>query len=542
MKEMIFFTIPMFLLICISCSQVSKSDKGKDEPGWQDEIIYHVVQRSFYDSNGDRNGDLNGFTQKLGYLKELGVTTILFLPLYESDFYHNYFPTDYEKIDPEFGTMDDYLHFITEVHRQGLKFIMDMETQYAQEGHKWFNAALKDSTSPYAGFIYAPSMEPFLKKNGNPFMLVGYNGFSGGIVMLNLNNPALRNYMQDFYAYWVDPNKDGNFYDGVDGFRIDHIMDNLDNRYVFTNLYADFWKPLFDHCKTINPSLFILGEQANWLEYGEDMMIRSGADACFGFPLRFAMSGSPTIYMGGGIDNAGRDELNADIISKTVEQTQKRIPTGKYSLTFIENHDVERWASAMGGRQGKIRCGAVLNILLPGIPSIYYGQELGVPGKVGNWGGDGNHIPVREAFPWTPGADDPGNAVFYKNTGPWWDSSYFNTGESQKLALLVQEQDPNSLWNCYRELISIRKKYPVFYKGDYHSLHSGDEDVLAFSREYQKDRAVVILNLSDNKKTIDLHQVDASGYRSVSGIHTGRVTGKIDFGAWEFTVLLGKAK
>src|ERR1700684_1918182 len=100
-----------------------------------EEIIYHIFQRSFYDSNGDMQGDLNGIRQKLDYLQQLGVTAILLTPLYESVFYHNYFATDFKKIDPAYGTMNDYLSLIRELHRRGMKFYMDMETQYVTEDH-----------------------------------------------------------------------------------------------------------------------------------------------------------------------------------------------------------------------------------------------------------------------------------------------------------------------------------------------------------------------------------------------------------------------
>ena len=107
--------LTFILLFTNSCSTVNIKN-SEDEPGWNDDIIYHVNQRSFFDSNGDRHGDLKGFVEKLGYLKELGVTTILFTPLYESDFYHNYFAKDYEKIDPEYGTMEDYLDSVSYTH------------------------------------------------------------------------------------------------------------------------------------------------------------------------------------------------------------------------------------------------------------------------------------------------------------------------------------------------------------------------------------------------------------------------------------------
>jgi len=96
--------------------------------------------------------------------------------------------------------------------------------------------------------------------------------------------------MKDFYAFWIDPDKDGDFKDGVDGFRIDHIMDDIDYKSVFTNMYEEFWKPIFDTCYSINPDLFIAGEQSNWNEYREELILKTGINACFGFPVFFGTS------------------------------------------------------------------------------------------------------------------------------------------------------------------------------------------------------------------------------------------------------------
>ncbi len=153
MKNYFIFLFAVSILFNQSCSSDS-GKKNNEDSDWNSEIIYHVFQRSFYDSNGDRNGDLNGLTQKLDYLKELGVTTILCTPLYESDFYHNYFAKNYDKIDPKYGTMEDYLAMIKAVHRNGMKFIMDMETQYAQNGNKWFDDSYKNPRSTYSEFIH----------------------------------------------------------------------------------------------------------------------------------------------------------------------------------------------------------------------------------------------------------------------------------------------------------------------------------------------------------------------------------------------------
>lgn len=505
-NEMVKYILITFGIVLFNSCPSANQKAIADEAGWNDEIIYHVLQRSFYDSNGDRHGDLNGFVEKLGYLKELGVTTILFTPLYESNFYHNYFAKDYEKIDPEYGTMDDYIAFVKAVHQNGLKFIMDMETQYAQNGNIWFDQSFRNPGSPYAAFIhYSDSLnrypDQFYIPSGSE--LKEFRAWPDQklyIVYLNLNNQKVKDWTKSFYLHWVDPNGDGKFDDGVDGYRIDHMMDDLDDRGVFVDMFTNFWKPVFESCKALNPKLFVVGEQSNWAEYGEEMIQKSGIDASFGFPIQFAMAGTPEYFRGSSADSSLQNSLDANNIGKQVAATLQRIPNGKYHLNFIENHDTERFASVVEEHKGKLKCAAVLNILLPGVPSIYFGQELGVTGRVGNWGYDVNHIPVREAFPWTPNPDDPGTAVFYKDSGPWWDQSYFNTGESARLALSVQQNEPASLWNLYRRLIHYRRTSKAITKGDFQLIQPVNPGILAFSREYAGEKITIMMNLSE--KTI----------------------------------------
>jgi alpha-amylase len=113
----------------IICAQKSKKLTTKSE------LIYHVCQRSFYDSNGDLNGDLNGLRQKLDSLQELGVTTILLLSLYEADCYHNCFANDFEKIDPEFGTIEEYIELVKDIHKRVMKIYINTEIQYFTSKH-----------------------------------------------------------------------------------------------------------------------------------------------------------------------------------------------------------------------------------------------------------------------------------------------------------------------------------------------------------------------------------------------------------------------
>src|SRR5665213_1354114 len=160
------------------------------------EVIYHIFQRSFYDSNGDMQGDLNGIRQKLDYLQQLGVTAILITPLHQSLFYHNYFASDFKEIDPAYGSMQDYLKLIKELHRRGMKFYMDMETQYVTDGHIWWKDGIGNPKSKYSDYIIYDNAT-HTRPTSIIFNLKGLKGYDGAyrrITTVNLNNPKVVNY------------------------------------------------------------------------------------------------------------------------------------------------------------------------------------------------------------------------------------------------------------------------------------------------------------------------------------------------------------
>ncbi len=545
--SLIFLSI--IILGCKSsvAQKVIKSAATESFINWNNEIIYHVMPRSFYDSNGDLHGDLNGFVEKLDYLKELGVTTILFTPLYESGFYHNYFPTDYYAIDPEYGTKEDYINFIKAVHAKGLKFIMDMETQYAQGEHIWFADSYKNPKSEYSDFIYysdslnvypeqlfMPSKSPLFNFKTWP------NTISHHIVILNLNNQVVKDWMIDYYKYWVDPNEDGNFDDGVDGFRIDHIMDDLDNKGIFTNMYQDFWKPIFKACKTVNPKVFILGEQSNWADPGDAMVKESGADAAFNFGLKFALSSeAKNSDMYKSTDATGV-QIDPKVVHRAVEESLKRFADSIYTVTFIENHDTARYATLVDTSDGQKRLGAVFNLLLPGLPSIYYGQELGVTGKIVDWGSDVNHLPLREAFPWTSNYNDKGTAVFYKDTGEWWDISFWQTDAIKNLALTSQKKNENSLWNHYRKLISIRKENDAFRIGNYTPILTDDPEILAFTRSYRDKTFAVLTNVTNAAVSLSNFNLNDWSLKTIYGSIEFNDKNEVELPAYGYLILTHK--
>src|SRR6187551_3164282 len=254
------------------------------------EVIYHVFQRSFFDSNNDGHGDLKGMEIKLDYLQDLGVTSILLTPLYQSAFYHNYFATDFEKIDPKYGTMEEYLSLVKEVHKRKMKIYQDVEMQYVTHEHPWYISSLNNIASPYSKYVYyddAENKKPFFFYNIPEFTT--YNGLKQKIAVVNMNNPAVRQYTFDVLNFWLDPNNDGKFDDGVDGFRFDHMMDDLDNFKKVPNLFKTFWTPITLDLKKTNPNITLIAEQANWFSLGREYFRDANIDRVFAFYLSWAI-------------------------------------------------------------------------------------------------------------------------------------------------------------------------------------------------------------------------------------------------------------
>jgi len=430
------------------------------------------------------HGDLNGIRQKLDYLQKLGVTAILLTPLYVSPFYHNYFADDFKKIDPKYGTMHDYLSLIKALHQRGMKFYMDMETQYVTENHIWWKDGIINLKSPYRDYIlyedkaHSKPADIIFNLRG----LLGYDSVYRRITTVNLNAPAVQEYNYRLFKFWVDPNHDGKFDDGVDGFRLDHMMDNLDGK--LPNLFTNFWRPLLDKLRKINPKLKIVAEQASWGSLGLHYFTNGGVDRVFAFRLAFAIR-----------------SLKKDQIVAAADSTFLATPAGKQQVVFIENHDTPRFSYGVKGNQDKLKIGATLNLLLGGVPSIYYGQELGMSGTNASLGAtDANDIPNRSAFEWYKSDQGKGMAYWYKIKGPWKDQ-FNNDVPNDGISLEEEQNKPNSLWNFYRKMIGIRKANPVISKGLYKTLKNNKDEVFSFMRYKGNRKLIAAVNLSD--KAID---------------------------------------
>jgi alpha-amylase len=455
------------------------------------EVMYHVFLRSFYDANGDGHGDLKGLEEKLDYLQDLGITSILVTPIQSSVYYHNYFSDNFEKIDSTLGNDQTFVSLMKAIHTKGMKFYLDMETQYVTEDNLWWKDSYNNPSSKYSNYIVYNG-----KNNTDPESIIfnlkeleGYNGVKRKVATVNLTNKDVLDYNFTLFKHWMDPDNDGKFDDGVDGFRLDHAMDDLDWKGKWTGLFDKFWHPLITRLKQVNPKLMIVAEQANWADYGKDYFDKAGVDRVFAFKLQNAFV-----------------SFNKNKIQIIADSTFSATPAGKQQVVFIENHDMQRSASKFGKDPGKERVGAALNLLVGGIPAIYYGQELGMPGTggFGKYGmTDANDIPQREAFEWYKDDSSKGMAIWYKNTGPWWDSTSLKANDG--LSLEEEKPDAASLYNFYKSLLQLRKSEVALSEGKYSVVTNNNEQVFTFMRSAANEKLIIAINLSatEQKTAID---------------------------------------
>jgi alpha-amylase len=467
--------------------------------GLENQVFYHIFTRSMRDSNGDGEGDLKGIERSLPYLQRLGVTSILLTPLYPSPFYHNYFASSFDGVDPEFGTMGDYRSLVRAIHARGMKIYLDEEFQYVAYDHPWFKSALGHPGSPYSDFFifHGPNN---MKPESGPFGITLAPRFPGGatgITTINMKSPKFKAWAANYLLSWVDPNHDGDFSDGVDGFRLDHMMDDLDNKHINTNLFDDFWKPIFVKLRSANPRLKIIAEQWDWGD-GADFLRHGGVDAAFAFPLTSAI----------------RSFDKAKIV-KAIDELDKAIPPGKHELVFIENHDMSRIASDPGITAEKLRTAATLVIALKGVPSIYYGQELGMRGKSRDeYKSDEKDIGDREAFEWSSKTEAPGQANWYKGPKTYWTERFAKDNDG--ISVAEEDGDPGSLLNHYRKLLKLRATHPALRSGEQHVLPTVG-NILAVERTGGGERLLIVANLSEQPADYAVSGRDLLSGKPVTG-------------------------
>ena len=447
-------------------------------------IFYHIFVGSFSDSDGDGIGDLRGIIERFDYLNDgndnsgvsLGVEGIWLSPIFSSPSYHKYDTTNYYKIDPQFGTMEDLQELIALCHSRNVKLILDLVINHTSRSNTWYqsfvNAHQKgDTTDPYYDFY---SWADEQKAGGTYYNIQGtsqyYEGnFSSEMPELNFDNDEVRTAMVDLAKYYLDM--------GIDGFRFDAA------KYIYYDdpqKSVDFWDWYMEKLRNIKPDIYTVAEV--WDADGATFPYFSATN-CFNFSMSQSSGKIASTAKGGNVNTF------TNYIDSYIDTIKAQNPDAMM-VTFIANHDTDRAAGFLTTAGGYAYMAANLSILLPGSSFIYYGEEIGMLGSRGGASTDANR---RLAMLW--GDDDT-----VKNpVGSTYKAEQINGTVADQLP------DGNSLYNHYKKLIAIRKANPEIAYGDFGPLQTSGK-YGGFVCTYEGKTVMVLHNTTNEAVTIDLSQ------------------------------------
>jgi glycosidase len=456
-------------------------------------VFYQILVRSFADSNGDGKGDLPGLVSKLDYLNDgdpathddLGVDAIWLLPVFSSGSYHGYDTLDYDDIDRELGTNEDFQRLCREAHKRGIRVIVDLVLNHTSIDHPWFKDSASSPKSPKRDwYVWRPDdpgwTRPWSndatwhKKNGDYY----YGLFWSGMPDLNFRNPEVRAEAERIAKLWLDR--------GVDGFRLDaarHLIEGPDGEQADTPETHAFWKEFAAYVRGVRPDAILVGEvwtgsQGIAPYYGDTSVIAGGDELpmTFDFPI------------GGAIVSAVKTGKAVNVFSQ-LHEMQRYYPRGVLDAPFLKNHDQARVATELDGDLPRLRAAAAVLLTLPGAPFIYYGEEIGMrnygPG-FGSRGGAGKQDQdKRTPLPWD-GTPRGG----FSTAKPWHDFS----GGHETLNVASERADPGSLLSRYRDLIALRHGSEALRQGEL-ELQPAQEGILLFLRRSAGETVLVAHNL-----------------------------------------------
>ena len=520
-----------FILLFINCSKESELNDSLNEPEpiietpapteeiiptniwWNDAVFYEIFVRSFSDSDGDGIGDLNGIINKLDYLNDgnpatdtdLGVTAIWLMPIFPSPSYHGYDVTDYRAINPDYGTLEDFRNLVTQAHARGIKIVIDFVANHTSDLHPWF-AASSQNQSKRDWYVWESSHPNFNGPWGQNVWHLRNNSYYYGIFWhgmpdLNFKNEEVTTEIKDVVRYWYEDI-------GVDGFRIDAVKHWIEQGNQQDNSPATlaWWRDFYQYQKSINPSLMTVGEAwtstQNIIPYSDNRL-----DYCFEFDLATSIINS--------INSESIDELRSKI--NQVTSNYKPFQYG----TFLTNHDQNRVYNQLNKSTAKAKLAASILLSLPGIPYLYYGEEIGMEGIKPD-------EDIRRPMQWSMSA----NAGF-STAAPWHD---LNQNYSE-FNVANQQADPNSLWRHYQKWISHRKTVSALTTGSYKGVGISINSVFPFMRinNVNQESVLILHNLSStnqNGLTINVitSELDTGTYHLIN-VENNQNMGTLNIGA-----------
>ncbi|MGQ0815069.1 MAG: alpha-amylase family glycosyl hydrolase [Gemmatimonadota bacterium] len=441
-------------------------------------VCYEVFVRSFYDSDGDGVGDLRGLIEKLDYIndgnpttqRDLGASCIWLMPVAQSPSYHGYDVTNYYAINGDYGTNQDFKQLVTEAHRRGIRILVDLVLNHSSSEHPYFKSALLDSSSPFRDWYTwsttvrtAPGWSaPVWHRAGNRNEYY-YGLFWSGMPDLNLANPAVTAEAERIARFWLQDM-------GVDGFRLDavaHFFEGPGGEVKHAPAVYSWLRDYSAALRRIKPAVYTIGEvwdsMGAVLKYYPDQL-----DAYFAFEVADA------------VFDAARSGSGERLIA-AVQRAQREIPDGRWGM-FLRNHDQTRTLTELAGDVARNKLAVSLLLTLPGLPFVYYGEEIGMTGQKQD--GDPR---LRTPMHWsrTPSAG-------FTRATPWEPLQ----PDSFTANVEVQDSDPNSLLNHHRRLIHLRTARAALGSGDFVPLLTSTPGALAYLRRTEREVMLVLANLT----------------------------------------------
>ncbi len=498
--------------LCSGCAD-GKITKNKISYDYEQELhiiddnyrnYYEIFVYSFYDSDGNGIGDLQGVIQKLDYVEYMGFNGIWLMPIMQSNSYHKYDVLDYKSIDRSYGNLEDFKQLVEECHKRGIRLVVDMVINHTASGHPWFKEACDYlrglgegqepnlTECPYVGY-YNFAKE---KVNGTYYPVSGLQGwyyegsFWSEMPDLNLNNEEVRKELEEIADFWIDL--------GVDGFRMDgaaHFTeyDNEANTEVL--------KWFFGYCKEKNPDFYMVSEVWAGLSaiaqyYG------SQSPSMFNFDAGQAEGILASVAKG--------SRKATDLVERMLMyQTEFSAQNENYiDAPFLTNHDMVRISNALANKEDNLKMAAGLLMMMNGNPFVYYGEEIGMASK------GTKDESKRIAMFWSE-----------KDTeGMTRNPSGADLGiKSAFAAVDEQEKDGHSLLNYYRRAIRLRNENPEIARGTIAkiaSLCNGHQ--AAITKTWEGSTIAIIYNTAAEDAEInigasELADMGIRGYLTLNG-------------------------
>jgi glycosidase len=474
-------------------------------PGWQQGVFMEIFVRAYQDSNGDGVGDLKGLTQRLDYLKELGVSGLWLMPITRSaDRDHGYATTDFQSIEPDYGSLEDFDEFIRQAHARGIGVIIDYVLNHSSHEHPWFQSALKSPQSPWRDwFVWSDTApqgwdiwgkNPWYLASGEPWNFKGelkdmpapppgaqgfyFGTFGPHMPDFNLRKPEVVDYHRASMRFWLDR--------GLDGFRLDAVPHLIENDARRWNDQPESRQLTGDFARLIRGD----GRGFVVCEATAEPQAYAAAEVC----------GSAFAF---GQERHIIQAVMGDVAS--VAKVADYFRTAPLSMsTMLSNHDIfagQRLWDQVKGDEARYKLAASTYLLQPGIPFIYYGEEIGMAGV--------NHLrgdePLRAPMSWTA------RGGFSQATPFRPHAPNLATHHAE-----AQARNPHSIFRFYQSLLKLRRSEPALSRGDYrHAFASGQ--VLGFQRVAEGEGTqagshnLVLLNYSDAPMQVDVPGLPAGG-------------------------------